>query len=132
MPPFRFSARAARLPRAALVVAALVAQAALLALIAATPAQAADGAAPPEYTVTLVNHQFQPPTLAVSAATRFVLVVRNDDASGDEVESHDLKVEKRIGGHQTIRLPLGPLAPGRYEFVAEQHEDTAKGALVVK
>ena len=114
MPLFRFR-------RAALLAVSL-------SLSAVVPALAGED----EQVLVLRNHRFEPAELTVPAGRRFTLVVRNLDSTGDEFESHDLKLEKRIGANAEIRLKLGPLQPGSYGFVGEQHEDTAKGTISVK
>jgi hypothetical protein len=43
-----------------------------------------------------------------------------------------LNREKVIAGRSTATIYIGPLAPGRYPFVGEYNEKTAKGAVVAK
>jgi len=50
--------------------------------------------------------------------------------AAEEFESHDLKIEKVIAGGTSGTVRLRPLDPGRYPFVGEYHEDTAKGVIV--
>ena len=50
----------------------------------------------------------------------------------EEFESHSLSREKVIPGGAKATIFIGPLKPGRYEFVGEFHEATAKGAVVAK
>jgi hypothetical protein len=43
-----------------------------------------------------------------------------------------LKVEKVIPGKTKGIVRIGPLKPGRYPFVGEYHEDTAKGVVIAE
>src|SRR5437870_9864196 len=58
-----------------------------------TPARSAD---PPEIPLTIENHRFTPEAITVTAGTSFVLVITNKDATAEEFESHDLRIEKVI------------------------------------
>ncbi len=102
--------------------------AAILAVLAATPAQATD----PSFTIIIRDHRFEPARIEVPAGQKLLLVVRNMDASSEEFESKDLKREKVIAGGKEATIIVGPLAAGTYRFVGEYHEDTAKGELVAK
>lgn len=92
------------------------------------------GAADPanEVTLTLRGHQFDPASVTVPAGQKVTLVIRNEDATPEEFESHDLKAEKVVAAGKTIRITVGPLKPGEYRFVGEYHEDTAKGVLTAR
>ena len=103
----------------------LVAVAAALSF-APVMAQAAD------YTLTLKNHKFTPSEIKVPANKRVKLTVVNDDATPEEFESSKLKVEKVIPGKAKGIVRIGPLKPGKYPFVGEYHEDTAKGTVVAE
>ena len=85
-----------------------------------------------EFTLVLRNHQFEPASLTVPAGQKITLIVRNEDATKEEFESHDLKIEKVVGGKAMIRVMVGPLKPGDYRFVGEYHEDSAKGVLTAR
>ena len=104
---------------------ALVALAALMTLSPAT-VRAQD------YTLTIKDHKFTPEELKVPANTRVVITVINDDATPEEFESKILKVEKVIAGKSKGTVRIGPLKPGRYPFVGEFHEATAKGVVIVE
>lgn len=103
----------------------LVAVAAVLSL-APTLAQAQN------FTLTIKNHHFSPSELKVPANKRVKLTVVNDDATPEEFESHELKVEKVIPGKSKGVVRIGPLKPGKYPFFGEYHEDTAKGTVVAE
>jgi plastocyanin len=83
-------------------------------------------------TITLKDHRFEPAEIKVAAGKPTVLVIRNEDQTPEEFESSALKVEKVVAGGQEITVRLRPLAAGRYEFVGEYHEDTAKGAVIAE
>jgi len=84
------------------------------------------------YTLTLQNHVFEPQQIKVKAGEKFVIHLMNKDNAAEEFESHDLKREKVVAANGEIKLPLGPLKAGTYNFVGEFHEETAKGTLVVE
>lgn len=92
----------------------------------------AHAAALEQYTISIKNHQFTPEILEVPAGQKFTLLVKNEDASAEEFESHTLKREKIIKGNSTALINLGPLKPGKYPFVGEFHESTAKGTIIVQ
>lgn len=101
--------------------------ASLLALGSVSIAHAADDIA-----VTIKDHRFTPAEINVPAGQKVTLKVNNEDATPEEFESDDLDIEKVIAGQQSATVTVGPLDAGRYEFYGEYHEDTAKGAIVVK
>jgi len=85
-----------------------------------------------DYTLTIKNHQFSPAEIKVPANKRVKLTVVNDDATPEEFESHEMKVEKIIPGKSKAVVRIGPLKPGRYPFVGEFHEDSAKGTVIAE
>lgn len=89
-------------------------------------------AAPPEFSLVIKNHRFQPAELTVPAGQKVKLVVENQDATPEEFESHSLNREKVIPGHSKATIWIGPLKPGTYEFVGEYNEATARGKIIVK
>ncbi len=97
--------------------------------LAASPALAAD---PVTLELTLRDHRFVPEEVRAPAGVPLTIVVRNEDSSAEEFESKALKVEKVVAAGRQITVRLRPLKAGRYEFVGEYHEDTAKGVLVVE
>ena len=103
-----------------------------LALIALLIATRPTAVSTPEYTIAIRDHQFYPSELHVPAATKIKLVVTNEDATSEEFESFALNVEKRIKGHATATIYVGPLKPGRYEFIGEDHEESANGVLIAE
>ncbi len=89
-------------------------------------------AAEPEVSLVIRNHRFEPGEVRVPAGQKVKLVVDNQDATAEEFESKALKREKVIPPNTKATILIGPLKPGRYEFVGEFHEATAKGVLVVE
>lgn len=113
--------------RTAFLVAGLIASATLL---ATGPAFGAD--APAEIAMTIEQHRFQPEEIRVKAGAPLVLVITNKDATPEEFESKDLRLEKVIPGNKTLRLRLPALKAGTYSFVGEYHEQTARGRIIAE
>jgi hypothetical protein len=99
---------------------------AALLLFGASELRAAD------LTLTIKDHHFKPEQIKVPANTRVTITVINDDATPEEFESSALKVEKVIPRKSKAVVRIGPLKPGRYPFIGEYHEDTAKGVVIVE
>ena len=89
-------------------------------------------AADPEFSLTIRNHRFDPTELRVPAGKKIRLVIDNQDASAEEFESHALKREKVIPGNSKVPIFIGPLKPGRYPFVGEFNQSTAKGVVIAE
>ncbi len=103
----------------------LIGVAAFLAMGAA-PARADD------YVLTIKDHRFTPTEIKIPANKRVQITVVNDDATPEEFESKEMKVEKVIPGKSKGVVRVGPLKPGRYPFFGEFHEATAKGTLIAE
>jgi hypothetical protein len=89
-------------------------------------------AADPEVKLVIENHRFEPEIVAVPAGKKVKLIIENRDATPEEFESHALNREKVIPGKSTANVYVGPLAPGKYPFVGEFNEKTAKGVIVAQ
>lgn len=100
----------------------------LAALVVLTPAPVLAQ----DYVLTIKDHKFTPTELKVPANQRVVITVINEDATAEEFESNILKVEKVIAGKSKGTVRIGPLAPGRYPFIGEFHETTAKGVVIAE
>jgi hypothetical protein len=101
---------------------------ALALLLAVAPALArAD-----DRTLTIKDHTFTPAEIKVPANQRVQLTVINEDATPEEFDSSALKVEKVVPGKSKGIVRIGPLKPGRYPFIGEYHEATAKGVVVAE
>ena len=80
--------------------------------------------------ISVKNHQFQPSTLSAPANVPITLRVKNLDPTPMEFESVSLRVEKVVTGGGEGIIRLRPLAPGRYNFFDDFHQQT-NGTLVV-
>lgn len=102
----------------------------LVAIALGVPASAfaADDKTPP-VALVLKDHRFEPPTIEVPAGQRIRIELANKDASSDEFDSVDLKVEKEVTPHSKVVFFIGPLEPGTYKFMGELHPDTAQGEV---
>ena len=93
---------------------------------------AAVAAGEPELGLVIENNKFTPDRIEVPAGKKVKINIENKDATAEEFESHDLKIEKVIPGKGKGVVFVGPLKPGEYKFVGEFHEKTAKGVIVAK
>lgn len=84
------------------------------------------------HTLLIKDHRFEPAELRGPAGKPLTLIVQNRDSTPEEFEIRALKVEKIVGGGKDITVRLAPLKPGRYEFVGEFNEASAKGTLVIE
>jgi plastocyanin len=103
-----------------------------LTLLSATAMTTSALAAEPQVLLVIKNHQFTPAELKVPAGQRVKLLVHNQDATPEEFESHDLNREKVVPAGATATIFIGPLKPGRYSFVGEFHEASAKGVVIAE
>ena len=100
----------------------------LAALVTLAPAAArAD-----DYTLTIKDHRFTPAEIKVPANQRVKITVVNEDPMPEEFDSSALKVEKVVPGKSKGVVRIGPLKAGRYPFIGEYHEATAKGVVVAE
>jgi heme/copper-type cytochrome/quinol oxidase subunit 2 len=104
--------------------------AAVLAISLVGPTARADDAT--TIHVTIKDHKFTPSEIHVPADKPSVLVVKNEDATPEEFESSELKIEKMIAGGKQVTIRLRPLAKGSYPFKGEFHHDTAKGVVIAE
>jgi plastocyanin len=107
------------------VAAALVA---MTGLAGPTAARAADTTV----VIAIKDHKFQPSEVTVPAGKRIRLVVKNQDDTPEEFESHELQREKVILGNSQGIVLIGPLKPGTYPFFGDFHQKTAKGRIIAK
>ena len=89
-------------------------------------------AAEPELLLIIKNHRFEPAEVKVSAGQRVKLIVHNQDNTPEEFESHDLNREKIVPPGAKASIFIGPLKPGRYTFIGEYNEATAKGVVIAE
>ena len=103
----------------------------VLGTVAAMTAGVADARAD-DYVVTIKDHRFSPAEIKVPANQRVTITVVNEDATPEEFESNPMKVEKVIAGKSKGTVRIGPLKPGRYPFIGEYNEATAKGTVIAE
>jgi hypothetical protein len=96
--------------------------------LAAGPAFAAD----PEFTILLHEHQFTPSELKVPAGVKVKLIIDNQDATPEEFDSFALNREKIVFPNSKGIVFIGPLKPGRYEFMGEFNQKSAKGVVIAE
>lgn len=82
--------------------------------------------------IKLQNHIFEPAEIRVPSKRKIILVVENMDPTVEEFESPSLRREKILRSNSTTRIILAPLLPGRYDFIGEFYQDTAKGVVIVE
>jgi hypothetical protein len=107
----------------------LWASAALLCLVGAPLAEAQETTT---LSIALKGHRFVPAEAPAPANKPLVIEVTNQDPTPAEFESKTLRVEKVVAGGAKISVKIRALAPGRYRFFDDYHEDTTEGFLVVK
>jgi plastocyanin len=90
------------------------------------------GALAQEFNLVIRDHKFEPAEIRVPAGKRVSIYVSNEDPTPEEFDSTALKVEKVIPGKSKGLVRIGPLDPGRYEFIGEFHAETAKGVVIVE
>jgi|SRR6185437_2806010 cupredoxin-like protein len=85
-----------------------------------------------DYVLTIKDHRFSPAEIKVPANQRVTITVVNEDATPEEFDSSALKVEKVVAGKSKGIVRIGPLKAGRYPFIGEYNEATAKGVVVAE
>jgi hypothetical protein len=108
-----------------------VGAAVVVALLAfgASPGVAEDAAT---VRISLKDHRFNPAEPTAPANKPLTIEVTNLDPTPAEFESKTLRVEKVVAGGGKITMQVRALAPGRYRFFDDEHEDTTEGFLVVQ
>ena len=89
-------------------------------------------AADPEFTIQLREHRFTPSEIKVPAGTKVKLIIENQDPTPEEFDSFALNREKIVFANSKGIVFIGPLKPGRYEFIGEFNQESAKGVVVVE
>src|SRR5215470_7333277 len=85
-----------------------------------------------EFNLIIRDHKFEPAEIRVPAGKRVSIYVSNEDPTPEEFDSSALKVEKVIPGKSKGLVRIGPLEPGRYEFIGEFNAETAKGVVIAE
>jgi hypothetical protein len=107
---------------------------ALMILLGAAVLFSAEAATAQERTslaVTVKNHRFEPAELHTPANRPLAITVKNLDAAPIEFEGVSLRVEKVVTPGATGTVNVRALAPGRYEFFDDFHQET-RGTLIVQ
>ena len=81
--------------------------------------------------ISVKDHRFQPAQISGPANRPLSIRVRNLDSTAMEFESVSLRVEKVIAAGSEGVVNVRALAPGRYEFFDDFHQET-RGTLVVE
>ncbi len=84
------------------------------------------------YEIIIKDHKFSPEEIIIPAGEKVKLIVKNEDPTPEEFESHDMNREKIIGGGRKATIFVGPLKPGKYHFFGEFNMDTANGYVIAK
>lgn len=104
----------------------------LLAAVLLATGFAATAAEVPQVEIIIKDHKFSPAEVTIPANTKVKLLVKNQDPTPEEFESHSLNREKVIPGNSQAVIFVGPLPPGEHKFFGEFNEATAQGKLIVK
>jgi Cupredoxin-like domain len=83
------------------------------------------------FAISVKDHRFQPSQISAPANRPISIKVKNLDAAPMEFESVSLRVEKVIAAGSEGTVNVRALAPGRYEFFDDFHQET-RGTLVVQ
>jgi heme/copper-type cytochrome/quinol oxidase subunit 2 len=81
--------------------------------------------------ISVKDHRFQPSQISAPANRPISIKVKNLDTAPMEFESVSLRVEKVIAPGSEGVVNVRALAPGRYEFFDDFHQET-RGTLVVE
>jgi hypothetical protein len=84
------------------------------------------------FRLTIKDHRFEPAEFEIPPNTKVTLQVKNEDATPEEFESSTLHREKVVPAGKEVSIFVGPLKPGRYEFIGDFNRATAHGAIIVK
>jgi hypothetical protein len=101
-------------------------------LLFAVPALNAPVWADAPITLTLQNHKFTPSVIKVKANQPAMITMTNKDATAEEFDSSDLKIEKVVAGNQSGNIRIRALKPGTYHFMGEYHDKTAQGVVIAE
>jgi heme/copper-type cytochrome/quinol oxidase subunit 2 len=85
----------------------------------------------PAISLAIRDDRFEPAELTVPAGVKVELAVRNERTVRAEFESKALHLEKVVAPGATVRVPVGPLKPGRYEFFDDFNPKT-RGFLIAQ
>lgn len=83
------------------------------------------------FTIVIKDGKFVPNEIVVPAGQKVKLIVRNEEKSTSEFESTDLHREQMVLPGGEIRVYVGPLDPGTYDFFDDFHP-ADRGRLIAK
>jgi hypothetical protein len=86
----------------------------------------------PEFTIQLHEHRFSPSEVKVPAGAKVKLIIENQDSTPEEFDSFALNREKIVFPNSKGIVFIGPLKPGRYEFMGEFNQSSAKGVVIAE
>ena len=112
-----------------------VSKASLITVVAIVPLAVTTGARAEnsvEIQLSYKDKKFDPAEISAPANTAVVIKFRNLDKDAMELESDSLHIEKVVAAGKDATIKVKAQKPGRYEFLDEYNEKTARGALVVK
>ena len=89
-------------------------------------------AAGADIALVIENHRFAPDRIEIPAGQKVRFMVENKDATPEEFDSSDLRIEKVIPGKSKAPIFVGPLKAGEYKFMGEFNSATAQGVIVAK
>jgi hypothetical protein len=81
--------------------------------------------------ISVKDHRFQPSQISAPANRPISIRIKNLDTAPMEFESVSLRVEKIIAAGSEGTVNVRALAPGRYEFFDDFHQET-RGTLNVQ
>ena len=81
--------------------------------------------------ISVKGHHFEPAEIRAPANRPVIIRVKNLDAAAMEFESVSLRIEKVVAAGTQGVVNVRPLAPGRYEFFDDFHQET-RGTLVIQ
>ena len=85
-----------------------------------------------EVTITIKDHKFTPSEVRIPAGQKVKLIIDNLDATPEEFESAELNREKIIPGKSKGSVFVGPLKAGKYPFMGEFNQATARGMIIAE
>lgn len=85
-----------------------------------------------EIVLVAKDGKFDPETIEMTKDEKVELVVKNQGSDAEEFESNELHREKVIPPGREVRIKIGPLSEGTYNFFGDFHPSTAKGKIIVK
>ncbi len=85
-----------------------------------------------DITIVIKDHKFSPAEVRVPAGQKVKLIIDNQDATPEEFESAELNREKVIAPKSKAAVWIGPLKPGKYPFMGEFNQATAKGVVIAE